>query len=102
MHAQRTLVCKAVNSVDVALHWQPVPVEHFLYILWKLDYPVQSVIIAMRSQTRHYCTALHLNVREFTISFEPCFWKWDFRINGRRAIYHWSSELRNVLWLFTS
>jgi len=30
MHAQRTLVCNVVNSVDVVLHWQPVSVEQFL------------------------------------------------------------------------
>jgi len=27
---QQTQVCKVVNSVDVALHWQPVSVEHLL------------------------------------------------------------------------
>ena len=32
------------KAVDVAMHWQPVSVEH---LLWKLDYPVQSLIITM-------------------------------------------------------
>lgn len=30
---------------------------------------------------------LNLNVQEFTLSFEPCFWKWDFWFN--QIFWHW-------------
>jgi len=68
MHAQRTLVGEAVKSIDVALHWQSGTLTSKLTFY---DYSVPSVIITM--------PVLYLNVQEFTISFEPCFCKWDFR-----------------------
>ena len=61
-----------INRCSAALTISIILVSWTLtYILWKLDYPVPSVIITM--------PVLYLNVQEFTISFEPCFSKWDFR-----------------------
>jgi len=64
MHTQQTLVCKVVNSVGVALHWQPVSVEHLLVQFMETGLPCSvthhhyACVIVLHSQTRHYlrCT----------------------------------------------